>query len=313
MSSAPEGDEPFTVTVKRVPGGVVSNWMIDHVAPGDTVEVTPPAGVFCSTGSAVTSSPFAAGSGITPIISLLKFGPGDHRSRGARLLYANRDPASTIFREDLDRLEADAAGRLRVLHRWDVDHGFLDAAAVGAARRGQRQCPRGEQPRRGRAEVYVCGPGPFMDVVESAVLTSGIDPTRLHIERFSPAGDTAVDDVTADGPAADDVTANDAAGDDPGAPGEPRTVTIELDGRTDTTEHRAGHHDPADGAPDRAVARRSRASRAAAPPAWRGSSRATVAMHVNNALTDDEVDEGWVLTCQSVPTSSTVHVVYGFD
>ncbi len=303
MSSAPEGDEPLTVTVKRVPGGIVSNWLIDHVAAGDAVEVTPPAGVYVLTGATGPLVAFAAGSGITPIISLVRSALTT-TDRDVHVVYANRDPASTIFRDELDRLEAGSGGRLRVLHRWDVDHGFLDAATVeelldevGGRALGASGLAE--------AEVYVCGPTPFMDLVESAVLGSGIDPTRLHIERFSPAGG-------AGDPASDDPASGEATADEATAQGDSRTVVIEIDGRSGSAEHRPGT----------TVLQTARQLGLDPPYSCESGSCATcmaklvegtVTMHVNDALTDAEVDEGWVLTCQSVPTSSTVHVVYGFD
>ena len=301
MSSAPEGDDPLTVTVKRVPGGVVSNWLIDHVAAGDTVEVTAPAGVYVLTPSTGPIVAFAAGSGITPIMSLVRSALAT-TDRDVHVLYANRDAASTIFRTAIEQLETSAGGRLRVRHRWDVEHGFLDAAAVRAAL--DELSPGG----RASADVYVCGPTPFMDVVESAVLDAGTDPSRVHIERFSPA-----EPVGQDSPAA---VADSTPSTDGPAPTEDSvgatTVVIEIDGRSGSTEHRAGT----------TVLQTARQLGLDPPYSCESGSCATcmarlvegtVTMHVNDALTDAEVDEGWVLTCQSVPTSPTVHVVYGFD
>ena len=93
---------------------------------------------------------------------------------------------------------------------------------------------------------------------------------------------------------------------------EPLEVTIELDGRTETTEHRPGT----------TILQTARQMGMSPPFSCESGSCATcmarllegtVSMHVNNALTDDEVDDGWVLTCQSVPTSPVVHVVYGYE
>ncbi len=284
MSSAPEGDEPLTVTVKRVPGGVVSNWLIDHVAAGDEVEVTAPAGVYVLTASEAPIVAFAAGSGITPIMSLVRSALTT-TERDVHLVYANRDRDSTIFHEALDRLAARSGGRLRVRHRWDVEHGFLDAATVAEA------LAELDAADRSAAEVYVCGPTPFMDLVETAVLANGVDPARFHIERFTPA---------------------DASAPEPDAAGAICTVEIEVEGRSGSTEHRPGT----------TLLQTARQLGLNPPYSCEAGSCATcmarvvegsVSMHVNDALTDDEVAEGWVLTCQSVPTSPTVRVVYGYD
>lgn len=295
MSSAPGVDDQLQVTVKRVPGGAVSNWMVDTLGPGDEVEVTGPAGVFClgagdGAGDVVA---YCAGSGITPVFSLVKAvlaGP----SRRVRLLYANRDRDSVIFGAELDALATRHPDRLEVVHRLDVEDGFVDAPAVkdflGA------EVPAG-------AEHYLCGPTPFMDIVEEALLGGGVDPGRIHVERFTPG-----EAPSPDAAAAVAALAGDGESDAAGA----TTVTIELDGRTGTT----GHH------PGTTILQTARQLGMAPPFSCESGSCATcmarlvegsVDMFVNNALTDDEVAEGWVLTCQSVPTTPTVHVVYGYE
>ncbi len=117
------------VTVKRVPGGAVSNWMVDSLAPGDGVESTCPAGVFClgTGGGAVVA--FAAGSGITPVYSIVKTALAT-TSRPVRLLYANRDREAVIFDEGLTRLAGEHPGRLQVLHHLDLEKGFVDDEAA---------------------------------------------------------------------------------------------------------------------------------------------------------------------------------------
>ncbi len=302
MSSAPEVDDELTVTVKRVPGGVVSNWLVDRVRPGDELEVTFPAGVFQLRPGHGDVVAFAAGSGITPIMSLGRSALA-RTDRAVRLLYANRDRSSTIFADALDRLERDSGGRLRVEHRFDVEHGYVDPAAV-----------RDFAGDLGDAEVYVCGPTPFMDVVEATLLDDGVAPERIHIERFTPSDDEVPGAPLAAGAAG-------ASGDGPvdGTDGgivldgpAIRTVPVYVDGRVGTTEHREGT----------TVLQAARQLGLDPPSSCEAGSCATcmarlvegtVTMHVNDALTDEEVADGWVLTCQSVPTSPTVHVVYGFD
>lgn len=278
MSSAPGVDDELQVTVKRVPGGLVSNWLLDNVRAGDAVEVTFPAGVFCLTGDSGDVVLFGAGSGITPVHSLLKAALAT-TARRVRLLYANRDAASTIFAEELSALEAAHPERLMVEHHLDVDQGFVDA---GVVRRFLEGCDGGD--------VYICGPGPFMDVVEASLLDADVAPEHIHIERFTPA--TPVEPEPA---AADDGI----------------QVTIELDGKTGTTAHHPGT----------TILQTARQLGMSPPFSCEAGSCATCmgrlidgecTMYANNALTDDEVAEGWILTCQSVPTSATVHVVYEY-
>jgi ferredoxin-NADP reductase len=276
MSSAPAVDDELRVTVKRVPGGVVSNWMIDALHAGDEIEVQAPAGFFRLTGCDGDLVLFAAGSGITPVISLLKTALAT-TDRRVRLLYANRDRDSVIFAAELDVLVDKYGDRLDVVHRLDVEHGYVDADAIAPF------VTSGDD----GGEFYVCGPTPFMDVVEHALLAGGVDASRIHIERFTPA-DEVVDAAEPVGPA---------------------TITIELGGKTGTTVHRAGS----------TILQTARELGMSPPFSCESGSCATcmarlvdgeVSMRVNNALLPDEVDEGWILTCQSLPTSPSVHVVY---
>ncbi len=307
MSSSPAVDQELQVTVKRVPGGVVSNWVIDHLGPGDLVEVSPPSGFFQltpGTGDVVT---FAAGSGITPVISLLKTALAT-TTRQARLLYANRDRESVIFAAELEGLVAHHPDRFQLVHHLDVERGYVDDAAVkafvgpvvgSADGMADGMADGTADGMSGEADYYVCGPAPFMDTVESALVASGVDPAQIHIERFT--GPEAADG----GPGAAPPTAS------PARPGGAQ-VTVELGGRTGTSEHRPGT----------TILQTARQLGLDPPSSCEAGNCATcmakvvdgaVSMQANNALTPEEVEEGWVLTCQGVPASDTVHVVYDFE
>ena len=172
MSSAPETDGDLTVTVKRVPGGLVSNWFHDHVAAGDVVEVTKPAGVFCVRDGERPIIGFCGGSGVTPVMSIAKSVLAGTR-RPVRLLYANRDRDSVIFHDQLQVLGAGHPDRLDVHHHLDDESGFVDASAVRAFVATDLD-----------ADFYICGPGPFMDLVERTLLDLGVEPGQISVERF---------------------------------------------------------------------------------------------------------------------------------
>ena len=283
MSSSPAVDDELQVTVKRVPGGRVSNWMIDTLAEGDLVEASVPAGVFCLGPGGGDVVAFSAGSGITPVFSLLKSALAT-TDRRVRLYYANRDRDAVIFAAELDALAERYPGRLEVVHHLDVERGFVEPDALG--------------PFVGDAagaDCYVCGPTPFMDIVEATLLAHGVGPDRIHIERFTPAEPVPAGERSTDGPGGDAVTT--------------ARVTVELGGRTDTVDHRPGT----------TILQTARQMGMSPPFSCESGSCATcmaklvegtVRMHANDVLTDDEVAEGWVLTCQSVPTAPVVHVVY---
>ncbi|MCX5436693.1 FAD-binding oxidoreductase [Streptomyces sp. NBC_00063] len=128
LASSPHTGEPMKVTVKRVAGGVGSGWICDSVAPGDELEVLPPAGTFTPPGLDGDVLLVAGGSGITPVVSIAKSALAAGRGRVA-LLYANRDEESVIFREELRLLGVEFAGRLTVVHWLETLQGLPTAAA----------------------------------------------------------------------------------------------------------------------------------------------------------------------------------------
>jgi len=275
MSSSPDTGDPFTVTVKRVPGGRMSNWMNDTLAPGDTIEVMPPAGRFVLRAAGAPIVAFAGGSGITPVLSIVKTALAT-TTRVIALVYANRGPGSVIFADALERLRVASDGRLSVHHHLDSERGFLDAAAC-AALVGDRT----------HADFYVCGPGPYMDAVEAGLARRGIARSQLFIERFElPDGVPAASETSST-----------------------ESIVIRLDRR----KHAIGY-EPGDTILD--AARRAglsppfacEAGNCATCMAYLDEGRAT--MRVNNALSADEVEAGWVLTCQAIPTSREVVVDY---
>ncbi len=179
LASAPGWDRDPKVTVKRVPGGRVSNWLHDRLRVGDVLEVKAPEGRFVLDPSSAALVLFAAGSGITPVISILKAALATP-SRRITLVYANRHEASVIFRGELDTLQRAHPDRLRVIHRLDDIDGALDERAVGRVVAEARD-----------AWCFVCGPAPFMDLVERSARASGLSGDRIRTERFTfaaPAG-----------------------------------------------------------------------------------------------------------------------------
>jgi ferredoxin-NADP reductase len=275
MSSSPDRNDPFTVTVKRVPGGKMSNWMNDALARGDTIDVMPPAGLFVLRAAATPIVAFAAGSGITPVLSIIKSALVTS-AREIALVYANRGSDHVIFADALAQLRAGSGGRLSLHHHLDSERGFLDAAAC-AALVGDRT----------QADFYVCGPGPYMEVVEAGLAQRGVDPDRVFIERFELLDETPATNVES----------------------ETESITIRFQGRKHRVRYERG--DTILEAARRAGLKppfACQAGNCATCMAYLDDGKAT--MRVNNALGADEVGEGWVLTCQAIPTSREVVVDY---
>ncbi|WP_406449744.1 ferredoxin--NADP reductase [Streptomyces sp. NBC_01622] len=289
MSSSPETDAELMTTVKRVPGGLVSNWMHDHLAPGDVLETTLPAGVFClrESGEAGSAHEFAApvvafcgGSGITPVLSLAKSALAG-TGRPVRVLSANRDAGAVIFASALGELAQRYPGRFEIRHHLDDWEGFVTADQV-------REFAGGDPD----ADFYLCGPAPFMELVESALLAHGVAPERIFVERFAQATDPP--------------PANTPEDDTPEQEG---TLTLVLSGK---------RHTLAQGSGETFLESARRAGLAPPFSCEAGNCATCIAqvtegeakMRVNNALDEDEIAEGWVLTCQGEPTTPHVTVVY---
>lgn len=284
MSSSPETDTELMTTVKRVPGGLVSNWMHDHLAPGDVVETTLPAGVFClregdeADTARELAGPvvaFCGGSGITPILSLAKSALAG-TGRPVRVLAADRDAGAVIFADALAELAERYPRRFSVRHHLDDRQGFVTADQV-------REFAGGDTD----ADFYLCGPAPFMELVENALLAHGTAPERIFVERFTQAADPAPDAV----------------------PEREGVLTLVLSGKPHTLAQRSGE----------TFLESARRAGLAPPFSCEAGNCATCIAHVtegeatmrvNNALDEDEVAEGWVLTCQGEPATPYVTVVY---
>jgi 3-ketosteroid 9alpha-monooxygenase subunit B len=181
LSSAPEADGPhLKVTVKRVAGGKGSNWFNDALKEGGSLHVMPPAGRFVLKDSAAPLLLFGGGSGITPMMSLIKSALKSG-SRKIRLFYANRDKASIIFDRELLDLIAASGGRLEVIHHLDKEQGLTTREEIIAALKGFEG-----------AEAYLCGPGPFMTLVEHTLTDAGMPRERVLVERFEASGNADV-------------------------------------------------------------------------------------------------------------------------
>ncbi|MGV9744289.1 2Fe-2S iron-sulfur cluster-binding protein [Rhodococcus zopfii] len=283
MSSAPETDTELMVTVKRVPGGKVSNWLLDNVSEGDDLEISRPTGTFCLRESPEPLLGFSGGSGITPILSLAKSTLAT-TDRPVRLLCADRDHPSAIFESVLDALVTQYPDRLTVVRHLDDEKGLLDAEAI-----------RAFVGTDVGADSYLCGPEPFMDLIESTLT----GPGRVFSERFG-AAPAAADPATAG------VPDTDAAAD---ADEEEGTVTIFVGRKKGSVPRQKGE-----------TLLESARRAGLTPPFFCemgncGTCMAQVTegcatMRTNDALSDDEVEEGYVLTCQAVPDTPSIKVKY---
>lgn len=276
MSSAPETDSELMTTVKRVAGGSVSNWLVDHVCEGDELTITRAAGTFCLTPTSAPLLGFAGGSGVTPILSLTKSTLAT-TDRVVRLLCADRDRASVIFEATLKSLVERYPDRLSVVRHIDAEDGLIEAGAVR-----QFIGPDGD------ADCYVCGPEGFMAVVRSSLP----GPGRVFVEDFDLAPQIKA-------PAAGVIDGARPAG----------TVTIFLDRKKVSVPQVAGET-LLDSARRAGLAPPFSCEAGNCGTCMARLTEGSATMRVNDALEDDEVADGYILTCQGVPDTASVTVRY---
>ena len=290
-----EGD--WMVTVKRIGGGLFSNWVGDRLKPGDTLDVMPPHGSFTCEFDAARSRHLvgiAGGSGITPVMSLVRTLLAEEPNSRFTLFYGNRDSSSIIFLEALAGLKDKHLGRLEIYHFLDAEEQDIELFNGMLNRARLDEAISALVPDAPDVDGwFICGPGPMMDAAEDALLNRNIPKERIHIERF-----------TADRPP--EAVAKEMAQLQTQAEGV--TVAVTLDGRTRRVPFTQGN-----------ILDSARASGLPAPFACKAGVCATcrakvikgkVEMAVHYGLTDEEVADGYVLTCQSVPLGDGVAVDY---
>ncbi|WP_181783319.1 ferredoxin--NADP reductase [Pseudonocardia pini] len=280
LASSPHGADPgLTVTVKRTAGGYGSNWLCDNVRAGTELEVLAPAGLFTPADLDVDLFLAAGGSGVTPVLSILRSALAAGTGRVA-VLYANRDESSVIFAAELRRLAAAHPERLTVLHWLESVQGVPTVPQLSAL--------VGSYADR---EAFVCGPGPFMDAVSAALRSAGADPHRVHVEVFTS--------LEAD-PFAEIVVPRAVEGEE----SEAVQVVVELDGDTHELAWPAGVRLVdllLSKGIDAPYSCRDGVCGACQAQVLKGRVR----MESNDVLDDDDLAEGHVLGCQSVPDPET--------
>jgi ring-1,2-phenylacetyl-CoA epoxidase subunit PaaE len=296
LCTAPD-EQDWLVTVKRIAGGIFSNWVGDRLKPGDTLDVMPPHGSFTTQFDPQAKRhlvAFAGGSGITPIMSLIRTTLREEPHSRFTLFYGNRDSSSVIFLDALADLKDRHMDRLELFHFLAEEEGDLPLFN-GMLDRERCDEAIDHLVRDSDAvdDWFICGPGPMMDAAESALLDRGVDRDRIHIERF-----------TADRPSA--ALVKEIAELQSRVAGV--TMAVTLDGRTRRVPFTEEN-----------ILDSARVAGLPAPFACKAGVCATcrakltsgkVEMASRYGLTDEEIEAGYILTCQSVPATDDVAVNY---
>lgn len=282
LSSSPYTDDALTVTVKRTAGGYASNWLCDHARTGMLVHVLAPSGTFVPKDLDADFLLLAAGSGITPMMAILKSALSEGGGK-VTLVYANRDEKSVIFAAALRELANEYPARFTAVHWIETVQGLPSAGALAAL----------VEPFAER-EAFICGPGPFMVAVEQALVTVGAAPERIHLEVFKslesdPFAAVVIDEDESDEGPATAVVTLDGETQEVRWPRNAKLLDVLLDKGLDAPfSCREGH------------------CGACAVLVKSGD----VAMEVNDVLEASDLDEGLILACQARPTSDSVEVTY---
>jgi 3-ketosteroid 9alpha-monooxygenase subunit B len=281
LCSSPFTDDALAVTVKRTADGYASNWLCDHAHPGMRIHVLAPSGNFVPKTLDDDFLLLAAGSGITPIMSICKSALSEGGGQVA-LVYANRDERSVIFRDGLRELAAKYPDRLTVMHWLESLQGLPSATALAKL----------ATPFTGRP-AFICGPGPFMEAARAALETLKVPAAQVHIEVFKSLDSDPFAAVTIED-----------SGDEA-----PATAVVQLDGETHTVSwpRSAKLLDVllAKGL-DAPFSCREGHCGACACTLRSGN----VTMEVNDVLEQQDLDDGLILACQSHPETDSVEVTY---
>ncbi len=208
LCSSPFTDDALTVTVKRTADGYASNWLCDHAQAGMRIHVLAPSGNFVPKTLDDNFLLMAAGSGITPVMSICKSALAEGGGQVA-LVYANRDDRSVIFADALRELSDKYPDRLTVVHWLESLQGLPSPTALA-----KLAAPYTDRP------AYICGPGPFMDAARAALEALKVPAAQIHIEVFKSLDSDPFAAVTID---------DTDEGDQP-----PATAVVQLDGETHT-------------------------------------------------------------------------------
>ncbi|WP_059412711.1 1,2-phenylacetyl-CoA epoxidase subunit PaaE [Cupriavidus basilensis] len=289
-------DGELRIGIKRVRGGRFSNFAFDTLRPGHEIDVMTPDGRFFTHLNADLSRSylaFSGGSGITPVLAIIKTTLEMEPTSRFTLVYGNRSVDAIMFAEELEDLKNRFMSRFSLYHvlsddlqEVDLFNGVLDQDKCAAFLR--TLVPAAEID-----EAFICGPAPMMDAAEAALAAAGVAPGKVHVERFGtplPQAGVAQVAIPDDMPAAD--------------------LELVIDGKTRRLRL------PYEGISVLDVGLK---AGLALPYACKGGVCCTcrarvlegeVRMEKNYTLEQREIDDGFVLTCQCHPVSSRVVVSY---
>ena len=295
-------DGTLRVAVKKITGGVFSTYANEELSSGDVIEVMPPQGTFFTSLDADSERLYlciAAGSGITPIISIIKTILKRELHSQVTLLYGNQQVATIMFREELGAIKNQYMSRFQWINILSREHQDIDVLNGRINNRKGGELIRHLLDLHSVDEFFLCGPEAMISEVSRGLRAEGIDERKIHYELFAASAEAAAVRVEKHYARALKMA------------GMVAQVSVNADGRQTCFELTADGQNILDGALDNGVN---------LPFACKGGVCATckakllegeVDMDINHALEADELAAGYILTCQAHPVTS--RVVVDFD
>lgn len=291
------------VAIKRIEGGLFSSWAANELQLGDELEVMAPAGHFYTDLEASNAKHYvgiAAGSGITPIISNLKTVLESESQSRFTLVYSNRNTQSVIFLEELEDLKNAYPERLNLVYLFSRELQDVELFSGRIDREKLDALLDGLIPAASIDECFICGPEEMLNAAREALAERGVAKENVHFELFVTAAASR-----------DAAAARDARHLSEEEAGHMSEVAVVLDGKQSLLKLRRG---------DESILDAALKTRSELPFACKGGVCCTcramvvegeVEMDVNYGLEPDEIEAGYVLTCQAHPVSD--RVVVDFD
>ncbi len=286
LSSAPH-ENRLTVGIKKIDQGVFSSFANDLLTEGATLKVAPPEGRFVYVPNTANQQLLliAAGSGITPILSILKTSLAKSDTTTVQLVYGNKSPEETMYQAELIALQKQFSDRFTI--HWvysksneaDALFGRIDTAVVNYALNQAAKKPD---------QVYLCGPEAMIGMAKDALINANVDKENIHFELFTSNTSEAPENAKGAGKVRLSIKADEAS------------YSLES-------------------TPDKTLLDAALQQRIDVPYSCQGGvccsciakiTEGKAVMQNNQILTDDEIEEGLVLTCQAYPTTATVTVDY---
>ena len=179
LSSSPD-EELLSITVKRIANGEISRFMLTKIKPGDVLNAVEPAGRFTIADFKAKKDIllFAAGSGIVPIFSQLKYILGQNGASRLTLIYSNLNGRSILFKDDLDAFAQKHPGRFKIIHQLSSEANRLNNLVV------EKLVKNEIKHGLAKAEIYTCGPFAYMRMIRLTLLYMGFEPGKIRKENF---------------------------------------------------------------------------------------------------------------------------------